>query len=234
MKTKLIVGLAVFAAFGIAGFLYLTRPLAEPTPTSDAAERFPPEPETEENGSAALFRISSAESLAEFNVKEVLRGSNFLVVGTSSQVSGDVAFDPGNPSESRVGTIRINARTLKTDDSRRDSAIGRFILRSEEEANEFIEFKPGTLDGLPPRISTGDAFAFETRGDLTIAGITREASFRGAAVLESEGTLTGSAQAVIRRADFGLTIPSVPFVAAVDEEVILKIQFTAIRVEGVE
>jgi len=39
----------------------------------------------------------------------------------------------------------------------------------------------------------------------------------------------GRATATVRRADFGLTIPSVPQVAGVSEDVLLEFDFTAVR-----
>lgn len=44
----------------------------------------------------------------------------------------------------------------------------------------------------------------------------------------SAGELAGSAAATIERADFDLTIPTVPRVAGVDEQVVLEFEFVAL------
>ena len=53
-------------------------------------------------------------------------------------------------------------------------------------------------------------------------------AFTGEATMVAEDRVEGLATATLLRSDFELTIPSVPRVAGVDEEVILEIEFVAI------
>ncbi|RJQ28800.1 YceI family protein [Candidatus Parcubacteria bacterium] len=228
MKTKLLVVSVVLV--GIVGgglYFYLARPIAPPSADiGSVAERL-----GEAGVGGALYRISSSESRAEFNVDEVLRGVPTTVVGTTSEVAGDVVLDVEDPGRTQVGQISVNARTLKTDNNSRNGAISRFILRSENPENEFITFKTTALSDLPDKIVVGEPFPVVATGDLTVSGVTREVTFTGIAELISEDKLRGSAQTVIRYPDFGLTIPEVPFVANVGKDVTLKINFVANRVE---
>lgn len=73
----------------------------------------------------------------------------------------------------------------------------------------------------------GEAITFSLVGDLTIRDVTLPATFTVEATALSETQITGTATAVVNRADFGLQIPSVPNVANVEEEVELYIAFTA-------
>jgi polyisoprenoid-binding protein YceI len=76
----------------------------------------------------------------------------------------------------------------------------------------------------------GQPFSFTITGDLTIRDITRSVTFNVTVTPESQDRLTGTASAAINRADYQLTIPSVPRVAGVSEQVTLELEFTAVRV----
>ena len=182
------------------------------------------------SGEAQVFRISQDESQASFTIDEVLNGADKTVVGTTGEVAGDIKIDLNAPAASEMGQIRINARTLQTDSSRRDGAISRFILQSGQEDNEFIEFQPTALNSLPESANIGDTVEFQVVGDLTVSGTTQEVIFDATVDLASADQINGSAQTTVMYADFNLSIPSVPQVASVADEVILGIKFVANRV----
>jgi hypothetical protein len=52
-------------------------------------------------------------------------------------------------------------------------------------------------------------------------------TFDVTAALESDSRLTGTAETTVAYADFGVSIPNVPFVASVDDNVVLRLDFTA-------
>jgi polyisoprenoid-binding protein YceI len=216
---------AVVAIVSIGAFFYFTRDIA--APSQSVQESIDELAVSSEDSSEILFRISQAESQAEFNIFEVLNGADKTVVGTTSEVAGDIVVKLSNPAETELGAISINARTFETDDSRRDNAIARFILQSEADANEFITFQPTSLTGMPESISVGDTLEFQITGNLTIAGVTNEVTFDVTAMLETAENLVGNAEAIIPLADFNLSVPDVPFVASVGDEVTLKLNFAA-------
>ena len=178
-----------------------------------------------------LFRLVQAESRVRFEIDEILRGEPFRVIGVTDQVAGDLIIDFASPQDSQLGTLRINARTLQTDDGRRDRAIRSRILQSAEDAYEFVEFVPTSLVGLPSEVAIGDEIQFTIVGTLTIREISAEITFDAVVSIESDSRISGSAVATIQRAMYDLTIPSVPFVASVGEDVLLAIDFAAERVE---
>jgi polyisoprenoid-binding protein YceI len=57
--------------------------------------------------------------------------------------------------------------------------------------------------------------------------VTRPVTFNVTAQGLSASQITGTATALVKRSDFNLTIPSVPDVANVGEEVTLQIDFVA-------
>ncbi len=215
---------ALVAVVSVGAFLYLTRGVALPSADVQASVE---QLNTSADSSATLFRIAQDESQAEYNIFEVLNGSDKTVVGTTSEVAGDIVIDLNDLSQTEVGEIAINARTFATDEDRRDNSVARFILQSESDANEFITFQPTAINGLPDSASVGDTLEFQVTGDLTIAGTTQPVTFDVTATLATADQLTGHAETVIQRSNFNLTIPSVPFVADVGEEVTLKLDFVA-------
>ena len=225
---KIAIAAIVAAALGLGAFLYATRPIAPPSDSTPQVAT----PNVDIVQGQKAYRVDAAASKVTFSLNEVLSGSPFLVVGETNQVSADIALDLTKPSASKIGIIKIDARGFKTDSTRRDGMIGRFILKSEDPATEFIVFAPKTLEGMPSAISAGKSFTFKVKGDLTIAGVTKEATFDGTATLGADGTLTGDAASSVQRADYNLVIPNVPFVASVDQQVKVKIQFVAKPVTG--
>jgi len=203
-----------------AAFFYLTREIAAPsTAVQDTVEQL------ETSGDEIVFRISQDESQVEYNIYELLNGADKTVVGTTAEVAGDILVNLSDPSQSELGEISINARTFATDEDRRDNAVARFILQSE--TNEFITFQPTSVTGLPDAVSEGNTLELQVAGDLTIAGVTEEVIFDVTATLESDERLVGSAETTVLRSAFNLTIPEVPFVANVGDDVTLKLDFVA-------
>lgn len=173
-----------------------------------------------------VFEITQEESTARFLIDEVLRGEPQTVVGQTNQVAGFIAVDPDDFDNTEVGTVRINARTLVTDDSRRNRMLNNRILHTDQ--FEFIEFTPTTLEGLPDEVAIGEPFTFNSTGDLTIRDVTRPVTFEVMVTPVSETRLEATAAATVQHADYDLVIPSVPFVADVSDEVHLEIDFVAI------
>jgi|GEM_PF-414439 polyisoprenoid-binding protein YceI len=204
-----------------------------PVPTAGATVTPTPSPTPAQLPIArGLYRINSAASLVSFTLQEDLRGQRVDVVGTTSDVGGDFIVDFANPAASAVGQIVINARTLQTDNNFRNQAIRSEILRSAQADYEFIIFTPTSLAGLGTApVALGSTVSFQINGDLTIVDTTLPVTF-DAVVTVDQNVITGTATTVVRWADFGLRIPSVPGVANITDEVTLAISFTADLVEA--
>jgi polyisoprenoid-binding protein YceI len=228
MRRKLQIVISVVAALAIlsiSAFMYLTRDIA--APSTDVQSTVQELATSDESGSETIFRISSDESEVTYTINEVLNGADKTVVGATSEVAGDILVNLSDPSLSEIGEISINARTFETDEDRRDNSVARFILQSEDAANEFITFVQTSISGLPESVSVGDTLELEVTGNLTIAGVTNEVTFTTTGTLESAVKLVGQAETTVAYADFNLTIPDVPFVASVEDTVILSLNFVA-------
>jgi polyisoprenoid-binding protein YceI len=198
--------------------------VSEPEESADE-EQAAEEPAEEAGSGLVIFTISPEGSEVRFELNEELRGQPKTVIGTTNQVAGELAVDIHDLSTVQAGIIQINARTLATDNDFRNRAIANEILQTG--ANEFITFTPSAVNGLPDSVSEGATVNFTIVGDLTIRGVTAEASFDVEATVDSATQLSGTASAVVLRSDYGLNIPSVPNVANVEEEVELYIDFVA-------
>ena len=165
-------------------------------------------------------------------IDETLIGNPTTVVGTTRRVAGDVIVNFQDPPASQVGTIAINARTLRTDTEFRDQSIRGQILQSSQDEFEFINFVPTELIALPQApVEVGGMVNFQIVGDLTIRGVTRSVTFDTTVTVESKDRIVGFASTVVLYEDFGLTIQAPTNVTDIGDEVTLEIDFVALRVE---
>ena len=233
----------VIAAAGFGTYAYLTAPTKGPSSGQQGqmmppqggpgGNRQPPAPLAEASAPTAdsvtpapgqtLYTIVSASSTATFTLDEQLRGEPKTVVGTSTgMVAGEIGYDKAHPASSTIGTIKLNARTFVTDDNSRNNMIRRAILKTEDDANEFITFAPSTT------ASTGDN-AFDVTGDLTIAGTTKTTVFHVTTTEQADGSLSIHGTTTVKRADFNLSIPNIPFIANVTDDVKLDLNLVAAK-----
>lgn len=175
---------------------------------------------------AVVLQIAQAESEARFVIDEVLNGTPKTVVGTTDQVAGEIAVDPEDLAQTQVGVIQVNARDLTTDNDFRNRAIKNQILQTDQ--YEYITFTPIEIIGLPPDGAIGQPYSFQIVGDLTIRGVTQRVAFDVTAQATSDSRIEGTATATINYADYGITIPRVPQVASVADQVRLELDFVAV------
>lgn len=180
---------------------------------------------TAQSSGLVVFQIVPDQSQVSFSIYEELAGQPNTVVGTTDQVAGQLAVDMQDLSQTQVGVIQVNARTLTTDNDRRNGAIRNFILNTDQ--YELITFTPTSITGLSGAAQPGQSFSFQMTGDLTIRNVTQTVTFDVTAQGASASQITGTASATVKRSDFNLTIPSVQNVANVGEEVTLQIDFVA-------
>lgn len=224
MKTKIItagvVGIAVLAGV----FLYVTRPVS--APTEDIQNDVATIPQIGDTTEKEMSIVQS-ESKAEFSLNEVLRGTPTKVVGTTNQIAGNVTIKSSVPAKITIGEIKVNARTLKTDSEQRNGAIARLILKSEESEFEYIIFTPTAVTGVPNEIKTNVPFPFTVTGNLTIRGMTKSVSFAAQGTLRADGSFAATAEHVVTYADFGVSVPNLPFLANVDKTAKLSVSIVA-------
>jgi polyisoprenoid-binding protein YceI len=207
-------------------------PPPNPTATPEEEQTEPEDPTAAEEEISSpteprVFTIDPASSEARFFIDEVLRGTPTTVVGVTSLVDGTITTNPADLSQTAISTIQIDASNLTTDSDMRNSAIRRFILQTTNEANRYVTFEPTTIEGLPTAAEPGDQFTFSVSGNLKIRDIVQPIIFTVQATATSDAEIRGQAATTITRAAYQLTIPSVPSVANVSDEVKLELDFVA-------
>ena len=196
-----------------------TQPAATATTESKAAQP----------AAASVFQIDASQSTATFTLNEKLMGNPKTVVGTTSQVSGQISLTPSDLTGTKIGTIQINARDFKTDSNMRNGAIQRFVLETNKDEYQYITFEPTSIEGLPATVKTGESATFKITGNLKIRTIIKPVTFDATVTAKSDTELTGTAKTTITRSAFEITIPSVPSVADVTDDVALELQFVATK-----
>jgi polyisoprenoid-binding protein YceI len=231
MSKRLAVALALVSLILVACGAQVedvAEPFGEPTgegPMVEPTAEAPAEGEAAAASGALTFSIVPAESEARFIVDEVLNGEDNTVVGTTSAISGDFTADYADLSSVSFGTITIDASTLTTDSDRRNNAISEFIMQTGQYPD--ITFTPTTVDGLPASAEIGTTYPIRITGDLTIKDTTQSVTFEGEVTPSSANRVDGSVRTTIQRDDYSLGIPNVPFVASVDQQMILEFDFVA-------
>jgi len=208
-------------------------------PTQESSSAPPAEPETPEveaaggsdgpeqpAGDLTTFSFDPSATEARFVINEILGGQPNTVIGVNDRVTGEIRVDPSDPAASRIGAITIDASGFVTDNNLRNRAINQFVLESGR--YPVIRFTPTAITGLSGDIAVGQRLALQITGDLAIRDLTHPVTFVATLTVVSTEELAGSAAATIERADFGLSIPSVPRVAGVDEQVVLEFEFVAL------
>ena len=185
-------------------------------------------PAADEGTSAVLYRIDKAVSSVSFEIDEILNGNPFRVVGVTTEVAGEVLIDFDSPATSQLGTIVINVRTLATDSGFRDRAIRGPILGSSRDENEFATFEPTDVEGLPDSVTMGDEVPLRITGTFSLSGESRPVTFDTAVTVVSTDRVEVSGTATVLRSDFGLTIPDIPSVTGVADEILLVIDLVAV------
>ena len=209
-------------------------PTVEPTaapateaPATEVPATTAPATEAPAAATTATFKIDSSQSSARFTLNETLMGSPKTVIGTSTKVSGDITVSFDNPASSQIGVIQIDASNFATDSGMRDRAIHNFILQTSQ--FQFITFEPTGVAELPAQAAVGDTLSFKVTGNLKIRDVVQPVTFDTTVTAKSDAELAGLAKTTVTRSAFGLTIPKVPSVADVTEEVALELEFVATK-----
>lgn len=215
----LLIGLGALGAWFYDWVLGETEQASEPI----SAAALQPEPASQSAAPAfapQVYQIAQEGSEARFIIYEELRGTPTDVVGATDQVAGQLAIELNRMETARLGEIRVNARSLVTDSDRRNRAIGNRILNTD--THEYITFTPERIAGLSGAAGPGDTLQFQAHGNLTIRDVTRPVTFVVTARVVSPEIIAGEASAKLSRADFGLVVPNLNFIANVADEVRLE------------
>ncbi len=159
-----------------------------------------------------------------YRINEVLNTiGDFTVVGRTTSVTGSME---GAGTTITAVSIVGDMTSITTDKSGRDNAMKSQALETEQfpEAT-FVLAEAIELGSIPDEGTPVSAIAI---GDLTIHGVTQRVEFPLDAQIQS-GAVVAAGQLEVALADFGISAPSAPIVARVEDVAILELSLVFTR-----
>jgi polyisoprenoid-binding protein YceI len=215
------------AAAGVAFFLSRSDPVelvteAPALPTDTAA--------VTPTGDLLHFVVVPEQSEASYIAREKLASLPVTseAVGRTNAISGDIYLTRQGLASSPPSVLRVDLRTLRSDETRRDNYVRNNTLQADR--FPYAEFVLERVDGFPPDYREGEEVALRLSGTMTIRGTSRPMTF-DARARYGGGTLTGVAHATFKLSDFGLSPPNIAGFVTVEDEMRLQIVLVA-RLQG--
>lgn len=213
---KILITIIIILFVAFMAFKYFTRPIKIDDISTPLTKE---ETNPKKSINSEYYQINQNKSSLKFSIDETLNGKPSTPEGESNQIYGGIIFNR-NSGELSVGSnnIQIDARTFKTDNPQRDGAINRFILKTTTEGNQYITFKLSRPVKFNPDLSEQNV---TVAGTLAISGVTQSINFP-ITIKKVDDTLLISFKTNIKRSDYDLKIPNIPFVANVSDEFTLR------------
>jgi polyisoprenoid-binding protein YceI len=199
--------------------------LASPVAASPVAIIVTPGASTSPTG--PRFRIVAERSEALYRAREtfVNQPGPSDAVGRTKDIEGELQLDSDGVLSGRVLNMRIDLRTLTSDQSRRDSFIRQNTLRTDQ--FPYVEFR-STESAGPAVFRPGEEATFQIPGLMTVKGQERPIVWEATAKLDGN-TITGTASARVKLTDFGLEPPRLA-ILSFEDEMTWQIELVAERV----
>jgi polyisoprenoid-binding protein YceI len=170
---------------------------------------------------------------ARYKVREQLAGISFPsdAVGTTEAVTGVIVLNPDGTIDASRSKVTVDLRTIKSDQQMRDGYIQSRTLETEK--FPMLEFVPRRAVGLPVPLPAGmqAQAGFQLVGDMTLHGVTSEATWNIVATFGNE-LVAGRATTTLLFPTFQLTKPSLARLLSVDDKIELEIEFKCKRSAG--
>jgi polyisoprenoid-binding protein YceI len=167
---------------------------------------------------------------ARYKVREQLAGISFPsdAVGTTEAVTGAIVVKPDGSIDSAQSKLTVDLKTLTSDQQMRDGYVQNRTL----ETGKFptMEFVPKRAVGLPAPLPAGmqAQAGFQLIGDMTLHGVTKEATWNVVATFGNE-VVGGRATTTLDFASYNMTKPTLARLMSVDDKIELEIEFRCKR-----
>ena len=173
------------------------------------------------------FVTADTGNHARYRVREQLVGFDLPndAIGTTDAVTGTVAMGANGKVSPQSG-FTIDVTSLKSDQRRRDGYVQGRILETAKFPT--VTFTVTDIDNLRLPLPTTGSRIFSLKGDLTVHGVTRPATWRVTADIAGSA-MSGTAETRFTFEDFGLLRPKVPVLLSVEDTIALEYAFRMIR-----
>ena len=203
---------------------------AEPAASPDDAATASPTPATAspDAGAAALDGVwtlsDQGESFAGYRVEEELATIGYKeAVGRTSGIEASVTIAGG---ELAAAAITVDLRGLKSDDSRRDGALRRQALETDDFPTAAFALE-GPL-AIPAGLAAGEAIAMSANGSFTLHGVTRAVAIPLEAEL-ADGLLVVVGSLPVLFADYDIAQPRSPILVSIEDNGVMEFQLVLAR-----
>jgi polyisoprenoid-binding protein YceI len=173
------------------------------------------------------YKIVPGESKVTYEVGETFLNQNNrfnLAKGVTTQVSGQIIGDKGNPASASMGEFQIDISQFKSDSDRRDGYIRNNGLESSK--YPMAKFVPTKIETLPASYQEGTDTVIKVTGDLTIKQTTKPVTWDVTTKLVGD-TLTGKATTELLMSDFKVGPISILGLLNTEDKVKLTFDFVA-------
>ena len=202
---------------------------AAPSPSPDATASPAPTATSQPDASATaldgVWTLSErGESFTGYRVEEELATIGYKeAVGRTPDVEASITIVGGRLT---AVTVVADLRGLRSDDSRRDGALRRQAL----ETNDFptTTFALDEPAAIPAGLAAGESIAIEARGTLTLHGVER------AVAVPIEAELAGDLLVVVGSvpilfADYDIAQPRSPILVSIEDNGVMEFQLVLER-----
>lgn len=167
---------------------------------------------------------------ARYKVREQLAGISFPsdAVGTTEAVTGTIVIKPDGSIDAAQSKISVDLKTLTSDQQMRDGYIQNRTLETAKFPT--MEFVPKRAVGLPAPLPAGmqAQAGFQLIGDMTLHGVTKEATWNVVATFGNE-VVGGRATTTLDFATYNMTKPTLARLMSVEDKIELEIEFRCKR-----
>ena len=169
-------------------------------------------------------------SKARYKVREQLAGISFPsdAVGTTEAVTGTLVVNPDGSIDAARSKISVDLRTIKSDQQMRDGYVQSRTLETEKFPT--MDFVPKRAVGLPAPLPAGmqAQAGFQLIGDITLHGVTSEATWNVVATFGNE-LVAGRATTTLDFPTYKMVKPTLARLMSVDDKIELEIEFKCKR-----
>ena len=238
MVRKIILFVLVLAGIVLAACS--TAPAATPVPTSTASVA----PSSSAASAPAVSSSAAASTLpsdtvklvivpsaseARFRAREVLAGNTLPneAVGATKSIEGTIIGKMDGTIVSAQSKVRVDLRTLKSDQAMRDNFIKQDTLNTAK--FPYADFVVVEAPGLPKALPADGQVNFQLVGDMTIRDVTKRMTWDVKSQVKGD-LITGNAVSKFTFAFFNMTKPNVARVLSIEDTLQLELDFTLQRV----
>lgn len=207
-----IIALGVIAAIAVPPIYsnFVSRNAADRPSVTASSGDSSSEGSSSDSGSdyAGTWNIKTG-SEAGYRLNEVLNGTDVVVTGRTSDVTGTLTIDDDNKTLS-AAEIEVDVTTIKTDNDRRDNYFRtNTVNTAENPKGTFKLTKPVTLK---EELTGSAVVTAEVTGDLTLNGVTKEVTLN-VDVAKKGSNIQVAGVIPITFADYNIEAPSLGFVS---------------------